>query len=623
MMSMLRWMVVIWMSLAAIGGGCLVWLGMMLGGWGVALGILALGGLVLLALACLPHAEPPDLDPELSIDPEPATPTESPHEPTPPSSPELAPELPESLPALPFPTGQSRSAASGKSAADLQQARDEAHRANEAKSFFLATMSHEIRTPLAGLIGLAEGLTRTPLNELQRKHVATLTRTAEGMLRLINDILDLSKVESGAIELEVLPFSLTALAEESIAVVAPIAERKGLPLRLELGERLTPNVRGDSGRLRQVLLNLLSNAVRFTDRGEVVLRIETDPVGIRFTVRDTGIGIAPDALGRIFQPFVQADRSTSRTHGGTGLGLAISSKLVECMGGRLLAQSTSGEGSTFSFILPLLPAALLPMPASAQGDETVTQRLGRSLHVLVVEDNLVNQQVLTMLLERLGCTWEVAENGQEGVMRVAEKRFDVILMDLQMPGIDGFRATRLIRAAQQDGPRVPIVACTANAMEGERERCLAAGMDDYLTKPVRGRQLLECFARLFGVSGRAYTPKPLQRPLTWRQRLQGMGFDEEAILRLAHSFCESVPSRLQILRHAFDENDYPQVRLMAHTLKSSLTIFGADLAAQAAAQLEMRAAANDLTDSAESLLRVESDTRSLLEEVGRAVESLA
>jgi signal transduction histidine kinase/DNA-binding response OmpR family regulator len=597
-------MVALWMSLAAIGGACLVWLGLMLGPAGVALGCLALLALLGLAMACVPGNAP------VSASERPAT-----------QLPEPAAPAEESLEARPLSTILLRSATSGKSSADLQQARDEAQRANEAKSFFLATMSHEIRTPLAGLIGLAEGLTRTPLNELQRKHVATLTRTAEGMLRLINDLLDLSKVESGTIELELLPFSLITLAEESIAVVAPIAERKGLPVRLEVAERLSAGVRGDSGRVRQVLLNLLSNAVRFTERGEVVLRLEPDTVGVRFTVRDTGIGIAPEALRRIFEPFVQADRATSRTYGGTGLGLAISSKLVECMGGRLVVQSTPGQGSTFSFALPLLPAVLAPPPVAVQGEETVLQCLGRSLHVLVVEDNPVNQQVLTMLLERLGCTWQVAENGQEGVLRFAEKRYDVVLMDLQMPGVDGLRATRLIRAAEGDGPRVPIVACTANAMEGERDRCLAAGMDDYLTKPVRGRQLLECFARLFGASGRANTPKPALRPQNWRERLQGMGFDEEAMQRLAQSFCDSVPSRLQILRHAYDAADHPQVRLMAHTLKSSLTIFGADQAAQAAAQLELRAAANDLADTAECLLRIESDARSLLEELCRNLET--
>ncbi|MFQ3650161.1 MAG: ATP-binding protein [Gemmataceae bacterium] len=601
-----RWLIVGWMSLAAAGGACTVGLGGLYGLMGGVVGVLALGVVFALALAWLAR---------LSEEYERPPSTESAQqETTPPPAP------PEAL--------SSRLVASseaGNSSADLQQARDQAQRANEAKSFFLATISHEIRTPLAGLIGLAEGLTRTPLDEVQRKHVATLIRTAEEMLRLINDFLDLSKVESGTIELEAIPFSLRSLAEEALAVVTPLAERKGLPVKLELAQGLTPVVRGDSGRLRQVLLNLLSNAVRFTERGEVVLRLEPDPAGVRFTVRDTGIGIAPEALPRIFEPFAQAHRSTARTHGGTGLGLAISSRLVEFMGGKLHVESIVGHGSTFCFVLPLPAAVLPPTPSSfhGHGEETVLQKLGRSLHVLIVEDNPVNQQVLSMLLERLGCTWEIAENGEQGVQRVAQKRFDVVLMDLQMPGIDGLRATRLIRAAETTGPRLPIVACTANAMEGERDRCLAAGMDDYLTKPVRGRQLLECFARLFGATGRAKTPHAVVPSHNWRERLHAMGFDNEAIHRLAQSFCDSVPSRLQMLREAYEAKDAPQVRLLAHTLKSSLTIFGAERAAQAAAFLELRAAANEWTDTAEALLRVESETCSLLIEVCQSVDPLA
>jgi CheY-like chemotaxis protein len=510
---------------------------------------------------------------------------------------------------------------SGETALALQSARDEAQRANQTKSFFLATMSHEIRTPLSGLIGIAEGLNRSPLNDTQRKHVATLIHTAESMLRLINDILDLSKVESGTIELELLPFTLSSVAEEALALVVPLAERKGLSVRLELIEGLSPTVRGDAGRLRQVLLNLLSNAVRFTDHGEVVLRIEPDGDTTRFVVQDTGIGISSEALSRIFQPFVQAERSTSRTHGGTGLGLAISSKLVGCMGGVLSATSTPGQGSTFSFALPLMAAGPLPVSHSSNGDETVQQRLGRSLHILVAEDNPVNQQVLTMLLERLGCTWEVAENGQEAVLRVSEKKFDIVLMDLQMPGMDGLRATRMIRMAEGEGARLPIVACTANAMQGERDRCLTAGMDDYLTKPVRSRQLLDCFTRLFGGTGRSVSPRSLQIRDHWRSRLESMGFDSAAILKLATSFCESVPARLQVLRRAFENRDAEELRLAAHTLKSSLNIFGADAAAQAAGELERLAQSNNFGQAEEYVLHVEADTRALLSEVGQCIHA--
>jgi len=607
-----RWLMLCWVGAAAlIGAGTLggaLWLGPL--GAGVGL-------LVLILLLLWVNASLAVSDSDTALSPRPATFQQLPA---------LRGSLSSSAPDPEKDVSSSGLAAAvrpNQSSTDLRQAQEAIQRANEAKNLFLATISHEIRTPLTGLIGLTEALSHTPLNEVQTKYVSTLTHTAEEMLRLINDLLDLFKAESGTIELEELPFSLPQLAEETLALVTPLAERKGLPVRLELGEGLLPVVRGDPGRLRQVLLNLLSNAVRFTERGEVVLRIQADSAGVHFSVRDSGIGIAAEALQRIFEPFSQAHRSTARTHGGTGLGLAISSRLVEFMGGKLLVESTLDLGSTFSFVLPLPATALAPTPPSFQGEETVPQQLGRSLHVLVVEDNPVSQQVLTMMLERLGCSWEVAENGEQAVLSVSKKRYDVVLMDLQMPGVDGLRATRLIRAAEREGPRVPIVACTANAMQGERERCLAAGMDDYLTKPVRSRQLLECFARLFGATGRAHTPRPLVPTHNWRVRLQNMGFDREAIQRLAQSFCESVPSRLYLLRAAYDAKEYAQVRLIAHTLKSSLTIFAADQAAQAAAHLEQRAAANDLSDTAEALLRLESDTRALLEDVCQSIEPLA
>ena len=614
-----RWLMLCWLGAAAlIGAGTLggaLWLGPLGAGMGLlALIVLFFGASVSLAVVDSDNSRP-YVSARLQQVPAITLPSSSPSSPPLPDSEKAA--SPSRFLAAVHPSP------SAPSSTDRQEIPEEVQRANEAKNLFLATISHEIRTPLAGLIGLAEALSRTPLDEVQSKQVATLTRTAEEMLRLINDLLDLSKAESGTIELEELPFSLPQLAEETLAVVTPLAERKGLPVRLELGPGLLPVVRGDAGRLRQVLLNLLSNAVRFTERGEVVLSIQADPAGVRFSVNDSGIGIAPEALQRIFEPFSQAHRSTARTHGGTGLGLAICSRLVEYMGGQLLVESTLGQGSTFSFVLPLPATALAPTAPSYHGEETVQQQLGRSLHVLVVEDNPVSQQVLTMMLERLGCSWEVAENGEQGVLCVSQKRYDVVLMDLQMPGVDGLRATRLIRAAEREGPRVPIVACTANAMEGERDRCLSAGMDDYLTKPVRSRQLLECFARLFGATGRAHTPKPLVRTNNWRTRLQSMGFDREAIQRLAQSFCDSVPSRLYLLRAAYDAKEYAQVRLMAHTLKSSLTIFAADQAAQAAAHLEQRAAANDLSDTAEALLRLESDTRALLEDVCQSIEPLA
>ncbi|NBO93144.1 MAG: response regulator [Planctomycetia bacterium] len=481
----------------------------------------------------------------------------------------------------------------------LERARDDAQRANEAKSFFLATISHEIRTALGGVIGMAEAMSRSPLDELQREQMTTLTRSAEGLLNLVNDLLDLSKIEAGKLELEQIPFSLGKLINEVMAMTTP-SPSVGLTIRHEIAPNVPTVVRGDPNRLRQVLLNLLSNAVKFTQRGEVSLSVETDGgergvstprfTFVRFTVRDTGIGIAPEQQERIFEPFSQANRSTARTHGGTGLGLAISAKIIERMGGRLEVRSTLGVGSQFFFCLPLPPASLAVVAETPQ-TLNVLELLGRPLHVLVIEDNPVNQMVLTMLLRQLGCTSEIAEQGSQGLTKRQNGRFDVVLMDLQLPDMDGVRTARLMRQAEGDGPRVPIVACTANAMETERSRCLAAGMDDYLTKPVRSGDLFGVFRRLFGSD----RPTPTNGPElpVWRERLVAMGFDAEGIARLTRTFRETVPERLAVLRQAIEQRDTQTVKRTVHALKGSLGVFGAKQAVEIAERLYTLAQAED------------------------------
>ncbi len=475
--------------------------------------------------------------------------------------------------------------------ASLIEARDAAQAGAEAKSNFLATMSHEIRTPMTGVLGMIELLRDDPEPEERARFFAALKQSADVLMAVVDDILDFSKVESGALELEQGDFDLGVLAQSTVDLFANAASRKGLLITFKPHCSIPALVRGDAVRIQQILSNLLSNAVKFTEQGQISLSLGAEHaddgrVRYRFAVADTGIGLEPGQIVNLFEPFTQADVSTSRRYGGTGLGLAISRRLVQAMGGEIAVRSCAGRGSTFSFDLLLTPGeAALPAAAPA-----IDAAAAHSLDLLIAEDNPVNQMLIAAIVRRMGHRVTLAENGREAVEAAAGRSFDAILMDMQMPELDGLAATRAIRSS--DGPcaAIPILALTADASAERRRFYDGAGLTDFLTKPIDRTALAVRLARIVpqrAPANRSYpvTPSPIVLEAMRIDELHGMlgRLRLDALLGLLIDECRVRPARL---RAGLARGELMAIRAEAHSIKGAAISIGATALSEAARQLE-------------------------------------